>query len=142
MLSNTQLASAGCFRLALFSWSLPAHRTQVESGVSTLSSLCALTLFQLFFYTEAYNCSYLQQKCTTFIESNTRLVLCSKTILNLPFSHFKSFISRDKLFVEEVVVLETIQKWIAKNNPSPKETKKLLQCIRLTEMSPLSWVRK
>ncbi len=32
-------------------------------------------------------------------------------------------------------MFEAIQKWIAKNDPSPRETKKLLQCIRLTEMS-------
>ncbi len=102
----------------------------------TLSNHLSInTIFQFFFYAEAYNCHYLLQRCTTYIKSNTRLVLCSEVILNLPFNHFRSFISRDQLLVEEIVIVETVQKWIFQNEPNREQKKKLLKCVRLSEMS-------
>ncbi len=53
----------------------------------------------------------------------------------MPYSHFKSFVSRDQLLVDEIEVFDTVQKWIAQNNPETREREKLLKCIRLSEIS-------
>lgn len=115
-------------------YNLDKLKSALESQLS--HHLDINTLFQFLFYAEAYNCNFLLRKCVTFVESNTHSVLSSKMILNLPFSHFKSFISRDGLLADEIDVFNTVQNWIVKNNPGPKEKKKLLKCVRLSEITP------
>ena len=93
------------------------------------------TVLQFLFYAEAYNCTLLQEKCKSYIECNTYGILSSEVILTLPYVYFKSFIARDHLLINEIEVFKAIQKWIAHNDPDPRERRKLLKCVRLSEIS-------
>jgi len=71
-----------------------------------------------------------------FIDSNAVDVITSPTLLLLPKKNLKGLISRDSFLVEEIRVFRAVRKWMDCNSVGRGEASELLECVRLTEISP------
>ena len=101
-----------------------------------LSLITIHNALQFHSHAQVSSASRLQEKCEMFIDSNAVDVIASPTLLLLPKKNLKGLISRDSFLVEEIRVFRAVRKWMDCNSMGREEASELLECVRLTEISP------
>ena len=93
-------------------------------------------VFEMLVHADLCAMSELHQKCLKFCDKNASSVLESDGFLSLPENSLKSILSRDTFDVPEVSIFEALLKWKEHNSCGREEMGELLDCVRLTRITP------
>ena len=105
-------------------------------GAQLAKHMTSDTVLQILLCTDLCDLQELHQKCLHYCDEHAAAVLESESLLSLPEDTLKLVLSRDTLVTAEVSVVEALQRWQESNQRSTEEMKELLDCVRLTRISP------
>lgn len=94
------------------------------------------TVLPLLVHSETYHLPNLRQHCFRFIKENAMAVLQSSAFVYLPEEDLIKIISRDTLVVPELAIFKAVVRWKEHNNSGVEQTARVLQHVRLSELSP------
>ena len=94
------------------------------------------TVLQILVLADLHGLQQLCQKCLHHCDEHATDILESESLLSLTEGALKSFISRDSFDTAELSVFEALLQWKEHNQRNTEEMKELLECVRLTRISP------
>ncbi len=106
-------------------------------GVQLGDRISASNVLELMVHADYSHLPDLHEQCLQFIDQNAEEVLGSEAFLSLPAHNLQSVISRDTFLVPEVAIFQAVLRWKEHNSGTSGEgLLQVLQCIRLSEISP------
>ena len=105
-------------------------------GDKLITEINMENILQLLAYADLYQVTGLLNECCAFIDQCAEDVLLSDSILSVSDHVLLLILSRDSLCVPEILIFQTVVRWKESNKVNKEEMKEVLDCVRLTEISP------
>ncbi len=106
-------------------------------GIQLADRISLKNVLELLVHADFCHLLELHEKCLQFVDQNAEEILKSDAFPSLPAHNLQCVISRDTFLVPEVSIFQAVLKWKGRNSSVSAEVKsEVLQCIRLSEVSP------
>ena len=136
------LLSGGDFFLQLvLDLTTLAHRYSITSLKDFLDMHLSVAVnesnvIEIFVHADLVDLEKAYSTAAALIDRKPTHILANPRLLSLPSHNLRQILSRSSFMVAERYVFQAVQRWMQRNNKTPKEAADVLQCVRLCEITP------